>query len=138
MSDAAFAAIAASNAALSAAHAAQAAEAAREAKTALCAQIMPGYTDQQATVEEKQAYAGCVAFLHPPPAGEVMTGGELLMCKILIVSAFLGGAVGMWKFWQNDHTVTDAFVGMLVGAIVPPIFIGLVCAAYWGVRFLFL
>lgn len=124
------AALAVSSAALAQSSAAQAQ--AHEAKKIACHGMMSSYTDATATVESKRAYAECVNVIHPSE----MTGGEIIIAKVLIVAAIIGAVVGVYKGWRDDGFMF-AVLGGMVGMLLAPVVVGAFVLLAWGATLLF-
>lgn len=123
MSASAAAAVSASAAAISASVAAQAH---REA----CRATMVEYDGKTATVEQKQAYAGCVRALHP----ESMDPGSIVALKVVFVIAVLCGAAGAWVEWQSPYSdFTGSGLMFWLWFLLGPLMLGCVGGLFYGV-----
>lgn len=102
-------------------------------KRAECAESMPKFAHETASVSERQVYANCVDLIHP----QEMTGPEVIVAKIVIVLAFVGAGIGARFGWLNFivSRPLDAVVCGGLGAIILPaaatICAAALAAAWW-------
>lgn len=124
-------AIASGAAASAAASAARARAEHREA----CRLMMPSYKEgPETTVEQRQAYSECVQLVYP----QEISGGETMLIKILIASAFIGIACGIWYQKRDGYGgLSDYVMFGILGGITGPVLVGIVFALIAGGVFLF-
>lgn len=123
---------AAAIAASASAQSAIAAQQAREARKVACQALMPSYQDATASVESRQSYASCVDLIYP----QTMSGVEVLIVKLLIVSAVIGTVIGMYIGAREDGFIGSILIGM-VGMLGVPCVLGVFGMLGWGVTLLF-
>lgn len=82
-----------------AAQSAAAAAQAHAARVTACQAFVPNYHHAEATVEQRQAYAGCISLLHP----QEVTGSGLIAIKVLVVLVFVGIGFGLWRAKKDRH-----------------------------------
>lgn len=105
---------------------------AHQARVAACQAFVPTFNPETATVETKQAYAGCIQTLHPAPA----TGGEIAVGKVLVVAAILGAVFGLiWGWRECRGDVGVAVASSVMGAMLIPALLafvgGLIYGGWW-------
>tara|TARA_R110002020_G_scaffold10785_2_gene40911 strand:- start:112 stop:504 length:393 start_codon:yes stop_codon:yes gene_type:complete len=119
-------AMSASSMAMSAAAQAQA----DEAKKTACVNFMGDYTNDFSNVDLMRVYADCVGFLYPAE----LTGSSIIMLKVVLCIAFIGGALGVQYARKSGMWSGAVDYGMLflMGFIFTPLITLILVALVYG------
>jgi hypothetical protein len=99
-----------------------------------CAVTMGEFNSKTATVQEQQAYASCVDFVHPQP----MSPAVIVALKVVFVIALLGGVLG-FLIGDNSYRpdLSDRFLSFAKFFFLAPIIVGFIGAIGYGIYWLF-
>ena len=114
--------------------AAIAAQVAARQKSAECSAWLPSFRHDAATIEQMRYYASCVEWLYPTATGSVH-----LWFKALILSSFVGLAIGIWV--GRKSTLFDTWYGRAVwfgglGSMIGPAAVFICTAAFHAALYL--
>lgn len=109
----AIAVMAASQSALAASQATQARQAAERAE---CKAAMTGFTNDAASIAQRQEYAACVAVIHPIESGQPTMQEKAEVLSLVVFFVVLGG-VGAWRMWRDNGDGVDLIFGAIFGLL---------------------
>lgn len=103
------------------------------ARRANCQRVIDGYESATASIEQAQAYANCVLFLHPG----VISDETTLILRAFVALAFISFFIGVWKVeWVSlDDSLFSRFMSGLVFVLFISLGVTLVISAWYGAKF---
>lgn len=93
----------------------------------LCKLTIDQFDNKTASIEQKQKYADCVDNVYP----QTMSDPMIIIVKILIMCAFIGAGVGVWKARHEGGAIDYimfGIMGLVAGVVIPLLIIGLIQA----------